>query len=215
MPELYGLRIATDKNVYEPSDDSFMAIEALEKFLGSFSGSELEVLDMGTGTGVIGLYAAKDAKVAGVVLADINPTAVSLASANAKENAALLHAKVKAVRSDLFGGISGKFDIITFNAPYLRRSPFDHGALSKAWNGGREGIEVSLRFLDQARGHMKGNAAVILLASSLGNVPKLASAIEERGGTITDTIKRHFFFEDLYAFTIIFRESKIEHRKVV
>ncbi len=204
MEDLYGLKIASSKNVYKPSDDSFMAIEALDKILASRSGSRLSLLDMGTGSGILGLYAAKSRKVSDVVMADINPEAVELASANAKANAEHLHAKVKVTKSDLFSEIDGKFDIITFNAPYLRPSPFDHGMLSRAWNGGKGGIAVSLRFFDEVMTHMKRNATVILLASSLGNMEKLTSAIEMHGGKITSTIKRHFFFEDLYAFTIHF-----------
>ena len=70
-----------------------------------------EVLDMGTGSGLIAIFfALKDRK---VTASDISQEAIEVAS----ENAENLNAKIKFVESNLFDKIDDKFDLILFNPP--------------------------------------------------------------------------------------------------
>ena len=84
------------ENVYEPAEDSFLFAENLNVHEGE------EVLDMGTGCGILGILAAKKAKT--VVAVDVNPHAVRCA----KENAALndVRSKMAFVQGDLFTPLS-------------------------------------------------------------------------------------------------------------
>ncbi len=68
---------------------------------------------MGTGTGYIAVLMAK--KGARVVAADVQPRAVL----NAQLNARLNGVKISTVLSDLFEHVSGVFDVIVSNPPYL------------------------------------------------------------------------------------------------
>lgn len=75
------------------------------------------VLDMGCGTGVVGIIAAHRGA-STVVLADLDPLAIQ----NATENIELHHlgARVQVFQSDLFAGVpEQRFDLISFNWPYL------------------------------------------------------------------------------------------------
>ena len=65
------------ENVYEPAEDSFLFAENLDVEKGA------QVLDVGTGCGMLGILAAE--KAGNVVAVDLNPYAVRCA----KENAAL------------------------------------------------------------------------------------------------------------------------------
>lgn len=69
------------------------------------------VLDIGTGTGFIGIYLAKKGKK--VSASDINENSVRLA----KENALRNKVKIDFILSDIFENVSGKFDLIVFNPP--------------------------------------------------------------------------------------------------
>ena len=74
------------------------------------------VLDVGTGTGVIGLSLfQKLNEPSEVVLSDYSPDALALA----KENAKALDCEVTFIESDLFANIDGTFDLIVANLPYV------------------------------------------------------------------------------------------------
>jgi release factor glutamine methyltransferase len=89
--------------------------------------SGTRVLDLGTGTGVIGVVAAGLG--ATVTAADVNPDAVRCARINAILNA--VDDRMTVVQSDLFDGVPGPFDLIAFNPPFFEGPPRD--PLDEAW----------------------------------------------------------------------------------
>jgi len=205
--ELEGLEIKEGALVYRPAEDSLLAIKAI-KALNGFS--EPEILDVGTGSGILGLYAAMLFHAKKLVMSDINKRACRLAERNYMLNKNKLGStNVTILKSDLFENIKGKYDIIIFNAPYLRGSiaaPLP--IIERAWNGGPTGIEVSLRFLNEAFPHLKKNGAIILLASSLSDIDTLRKKINELGYRIKSELKEHYFFEDIIAMTIVKNKNK-------
>jgi len=76
----------------------------------------INILDMCTGSGCIGISLALYSSNADVTAVDISEAALSVA----KKNAESLNAKVDFIKSDLFENLSGKkFDIIVSNPPYI------------------------------------------------------------------------------------------------
>lgn len=74
------------------------------------------VLDLGTGSGVIGLSLAKEMPPSTeVLLSDLSPEALALS----RENAQALEVEVTLVESDLFSNLEGTFDLIVANLPYV------------------------------------------------------------------------------------------------
>jgi release factor glutamine methyltransferase len=130
------------KTVYKPLEDSRMLGMCVEKYgFGKF-------LDLGTGTGIQGIIASKVG--CDATFADINPGAVECAKGNAKSN----KVKGKFVVSDMFSNIKGKFNIITFDPPYLKSSPISTGKTNPATDGGKAGRELIQRFLDEYKNHV-------------------------------------------------------------
>ncbi|MGZ9850718.1 peptide chain release factor N(5)-glutamine methyltransferase [Limosilactobacillus ingluviei] len=76
----------------------------------------LRVLDLGTGSGVIGITLALERPRWQVTLSDISTSALRVALANQR-----LHGtNLRQVESDLFAGLAGqKFDLIVTNPPYI------------------------------------------------------------------------------------------------
>lgn len=111
------------------------------------------VLEVGCGSGVLGLTLAAERPEWQLTLADISPDALALTQENASalgiNNASLIH-------SDLFANIPGSFDGIAANLPYVPET--DRPTLTRevlhdpdlALFGGQDGLDVLRRFIPTA-----------------------------------------------------------------
>jgi methylase of polypeptide subunit release factors len=116
-------------------------------------------IDVGCGTGAAGILIARAHPDAEVILADISGAAVALATCNA---AAAGADRVICIRSDLFTGIEGGFDLIVANPPYLNdplRRLYRHG-------GGALGAALSLRILQESLPRLAAGGTLLLYTGS-------------------------------------------------
>jgi len=170
-------------SVYLPSDDSFLMLDALSR-------TQLQrrkVLDIGTGSGIVGIYCAL--RGAEVTVTDINGNALLQATRAADR----LGVHVRAILSDLFDNVQGRFEIITFNPPYLPSDKVEDSTVDGGWMG----KAVIDRFLRDAADHLEENGEIFLLVSSL-NDPRRVMA-DHGGYEFLTVAKRTFFFEELHA----------------
>jgi release factor glutamine methyltransferase len=195
-----GIKIETSSFVYNPAEDSFLAMKAIKSIADDFK-YHASIADIGTGTGILGIYAASVINAKRLVMCDINPHAVKLAKKNYELNN-LQCKNVEILKSNLFENVEDSFDFIIFNAPYLKGIYSSPGIIGKAWNGGREGIEISVKFLEEARMHSHASSRILLIASSLSNFEGLKKEINKLGYIIEDIMKEHYFFEDIIALIL-------------
>jgi len=151
---------------------------------------------MGCGTGLISLKLASMAE--RVVAIDINPKAALNSQINAREN--LLDGRIDVICTDLFTSLRKgiKFDLMTFNPPYL---PVDNGRdeLSLSWSGGKKGLRVISRFLLQASRFLKEEGVILMVVSSLTDIKRLKHLASDRGFSIeVIKSKRVGLFEELH-----------------
>ncbi|HWA82862.1 MAG TPA: peptide chain release factor N(5)-glutamine methyltransferase [Fimbriimonadaceae bacterium] len=111
--EFYGRRFHVEPGVLIPRHETEILVEAALGFLKS-AGRPMKVLDLGTGSGCIGITLKLEFPAADVTLSDISERAVEIARANAGE----LGATVECVVADGFAGL-GAFDLIVTNPPYV------------------------------------------------------------------------------------------------
>lgn len=158
-----------------------------------------EVLDMGTGSGIQAISAARNTDVAKVIAVDISAEALRTAEQNAL--AAGVLEKIVFRQSDLFRTVSERFDTILFNPPYLPTEPEKPGdECSRAWDGGATGSEVVRRFLDEAGAHLKPNGRILLVLSSLTGIT--LDEIE-RDFEVDILLEEALFFERLYCLSLV------------
>lgn len=183
--------------VYNPSDDSFLLVNVIEIRPGE------RVLDMGTGTGIAALHAAK-AGAAKVTAVDINPNAVACARSNALKNGL----KVEAVESDLFAKVEGLYDVITFNPPYLPEEGGPSSWMERAWSGGADGSDVVVRFLEDAWRFLAPGGRIYIILSSFGSIRTVLRMAKERYD-IEMVEERHMFFESILAYRMAAKTSNL------
>jgi len=110
----YGRRFLVDPRVLIPRSDTETLCEAA---IGRLSPG-MRALDLCTGSGILAITLALEAPGAFVTGADISNDALEVA----RENARLLGAVVEWAQGDLFEAVSGAFDLIACNPPYLTRA---------------------------------------------------------------------------------------------
>ena len=178
------------RDVYEPAEDTFLLAENL-----SVDENDV-VLDLGTACGILGILAAKKAKM--VVATDLNPHAVNCAKMNAKLSR--VEGKMDIRLGDLFQPIKQdeRFSLILFNAPYLPSSRDEEKTwIGRAWAGGPTGRQLIDRFISEAPRYLSENGRILLVQSSLSNINETLQKLTELG------LKARIFAEKKVMFETI------------
>ena len=177
--------------VYAPGDDTFLMIDAID----TLSAERKKVLDLGTGSGILGLYCAlRQADVTG---ADVDELAIR----HTADAARLLGVDLKLVVSDLFSNIPGQFDLVLFNPPYLPSEDIRDGTV----DGGSGGRDLIIRFLEELPGHLRKDGIAFLLVSSLNSPHILREGYNNF--EFSTIAKRALFFEELEILRLRLRNN--------
>ena len=157
--EFHGRTFACDKRALIPRPETEQLCE-----LVLAAGAAKRVLDVGTGSGVIALTLAAEWPQAQVEALDLSPDALALAHENAARHG--LAERVRFAHSDLLAEVTGEFDLVVANLPYIdtteivqltREVRHDPPA---ALDGGARGLEIFARFFPQAARHLRGRLAL-------------------------------------------------------
>ena len=151
------------------------------------------VLDMGTGTGLAAIVAAR--QVARVVAVDINPIAVRCARINILLNG--VEKRVDVREGDLFEPVRGeRFDLVLFNPPYLSGTP--NGLLDRAFRGG----DVIERFALGLAEHLTPEGFALVVLSTDANTTSALDAFRARDLAVTTVGTRDLKSEVLTVYRI-------------
>ena len=173
-----GYDFDTSENVLIPRQDTETLVEtALKLTTGcrnmgwshklESAGKMLSVLDMCCGSGCIGISYGLMNKDSRVTLADISDAALDLAGRN-MEKLCSGEDRFNVVKSDLFDGIEGRFDLIMSNPPYIRTSVIDtlmpevrDNEPRLALDGSEDGLYFYRIIVDRARKYIKDEGYVV------------------------------------------------------
>ncbi len=146
-----------------------------------------DVLDIGTGSGICALVAARHAR--RVVAVDVSRAAVRCAHVNAHLNN--LEGRVQIRHGDLFAPVRGeRFDLILFNPPFLLGAPRDER--DAAWRS----PDAAMRFAAGLDEHLAPGGSALLLLSSFGNAcESFIDELRSRGFVLDVHARRRFINE--------------------
>ena len=115
VQEFMGLEFCVNEHVLVPRQDTELLVLEAEKQLRRSSNEVPAVLDMCTGSGCIAVSLKVRNPEIQCTAADISDPALEMAEKNAKK----MQAEIKFVHTDMFSDITGEFDMIVSNPPYI------------------------------------------------------------------------------------------------
>ena len=150
----YSDEYYVNKNVLIPRPETEVLVEKTYKLIkNEFKNQKINILDIGTGSGIIALTLYKLNNSNSITATDISKKALKVAKKNQKKH----NTNIKFIKTDLYKGISDKFDVIISNPPYIKNNSKQvekkvienepHIALF----GGKEGLDYYERILKNIR----------------------------------------------------------------
>lgn len=154
------------EQVYQPEADTYLLLSSVQNEIRNTDA----VLEVGTGSGVIAKSCSEYAR---CVATDVNPHACRMAHSMG----------VEVVRTDLYAGLKGPFDLIIFNPPYLptQESERIDDWLEYALDGGQDGRAVIRRFASGLHRILHPYGRVLLLVSDLTGIEETRELFAEEG----------------------------------
>jgi release factor glutamine methyltransferase len=190
-----GLELDVPPTVFHPK--IFLTSAFFAKFLQSQDFAGKSVIEVGCGSGILSLSAAK-AGAASVLALDINPAAVEATRINAAKNNL---PQVTSLQSDLFSGLPAATtaDVIITSPPSFSGEPRD--AADRAWHAG-PGYRDILSLFDQAARHLNAEGKIYLLISSDTNQKLMDHLIRSAGFIGKEVAGRSILVERFIIFEL-------------
>ncbi|NXB81749.1 HEMK2 methyltransferase, partial [Donacobius atricapilla] len=183
------------RDVYEPAEDTFLLLDALERDAGRLREARVEIcLEIGSGSGVVSAFLA--ASILGpsalYICTDINP----MAAYCTQETALLNNVHLQPVITDLVKGLSprlnGKVDLLLFNPPYVVTSSEEvksHG-IEASWAGGKQGREVMDRVFPLVPDLLSPGGLFYLVTIKENNPDEILETMKKSGLKGTQVLSR-------------------------
>ncbi len=189
--EFGGLKLRTDKRALIPRPETEYLLDLLlTQYLNAAPES---ILDLGTGTGALGLSLAKEFADAKVTLVDISNDALCLARKNAEENE--LGDRIEFLESSWFDQVNGSYQLIVSNPPYLTDDEMKSAEPEVvryepelALHGGSDGLRDLELILKEARKHLV-EGGVLALETGIAQHEALKALAEELGYSLVESVK--------------------------
>jgi len=191
-----GFRLTVRPTVFHPR--YFLTSKFFAEFLSRIDLVGKRVADVGTGTGILALAAARGGA-ASVLALDINPNAAMAAAENAHTNG--LATSMMAVSSNLFAALAPRplFDVIISSPPSFAGEPRD--VADRAWHAGPGYRDVAMLFI-QARERLASGGCMYLLLSSDSDFSLLGPFASRAGFAARVVAQRSILIESMIIFEL-------------
>ncbi len=189
---------------YDPSDDTFMIYKVLKEELKKPKNTNLNICEIGVGSGYTISKLANEFKSNTYFGSDINPYAINETKRRFNE----INSNIILNNKSFFSGFNKnkKFDIIYFNTPYLPMEENDNWEdlklIDKAIYGGKKGYEVIEEFLKNIYNNLSISGSCYILFSSLSDQKHIENILSNLCFEFKEIKRENHFFEELIIFKI-------------
>lgn len=175
----------------------FASSRLLVRLVSTLQVDNKRLADLGTGSGIASLVAAR--RGAQVVALDVDETALACARKNVDRNGLTAHIEVRA--SDVLGGLEPheQFDIIVTNPPFFSEAPAP--PLHRAFSAG-PGHEFFIRLAAQLGNALKPGGVLYFIMSSDVDHRPIQQLFVERGFGVSHLQSARSLFETLSIYTV-------------
>jgi release factor glutamine methyltransferase len=172
----------------------FFSTNLLLKYLEKLEMNEKYVLELGAGSGLISLFAAK--RGAFVTASDISLTAVY----NIEKNVKMNDANVEVIHSDLFDDIPHRRnDYIIINPPYYKKTPVSEKEF--AWFGGDD-FQYFRKLFTQLGNNIYENTNVLMVISDEADLEMIKSISAEYKFLLKEVFHKKIWGENHFIYNI-------------
>lgn len=166
----HGNKFYIDERCLIPRFETEELVENTIKYIEKYFNYPVDIIDLGTGSGVIGLTLEKKVNTNNVDLVDISKEALEVTKIN-KDN---LNSKANLIESDFFNNINNRYDVIISNPPYIKDDEEIEDIVKNnephlALYAGSEGLDCYEKILSNISNYMKERC---LIAFEIGYTQK-------------------------------------------
>lgn len=167
----YGNKFYINENVLIPRFETEELVENTLKLLDEkFKNKKLNIIDLGCGSGVIGLTLKRKLPSSNVTLIDISDKAIEIARRNSKD----LNVEVTFIKNDFLDGINKKFNCIISNPPYIKTNEEIEEIVKNnephlALYAGEDGLDCYRKIIKNIKNNLEDE---YLIALEIGNTQK-------------------------------------------
>ena len=163
----YGNTFKVNKNVLIPRFETEELVENTINLIKEYFNYPISIIDLGCGSGCIGITLKKKLSNVNATLLDISEKALEVA----KENATNLNCEVDFILSDMWNNVEDSFDIIISNPPYIRNNEEIEDLVRNnephlALYGGVDGLDMYRKIREGLLNHVNDK---FLLALEIGD----------------------------------------------
>ena len=152
----YGNQFEIDERVLIPRFETEELVENTIQKIQELFTNPVDIIDLGCGSGVIGLTLEKKVSTNSVDLIDISKEALEVTHKNCEK----LNSKANIIQSDFFQNVDKKYDVIISNPPYIMEEEeieeiVKENEPSLALYAGKDGLDCYKEILSTVKPHMK------------------------------------------------------------
>ena len=157
----YGNEFYVDKRVLIPRFETEELVENTINYIKKFFTKPVDIIDLGCGSGVIGLTLEQKISTNSVDLVDISKEALEVTHKNCEK----LNSKANLIESDMLSSVEKKYDVIISNPPYIKTNEEIEDIVKNnephlALYAGEDGLDCYRKILKEASKNMKDKALI-------------------------------------------------------
>ena len=196
----YGNKFYINENVLIPRFETEELVEQTTEYIKTFFTEPVDIIDLGCGSGVIGLTLEQKVSTNSVDLIDISEKALEVTKVNKEK----LNSKANLIQSDMFENINKKYDVIISNPPYIKTTEeIEDIVLNNephlALFAGVDGLDCYKKIINNLPNHMKDKCLVAfeIGMTQAGDITNLAKEVL---GNIKVEVKKDLSGKDRMLF---------------